>query len=80
MTEQTLERGAEGPEVTDLQEQLIALRFKPGDVDGVFGVLTESAVKMFQSSLKLAADGVVGEVTWERLGEAAAAQNETKAG
>jgi peptidoglycan hydrolase-like protein with peptidoglycan-binding domain len=80
MEEQELQRGSEGDEVVALQEQLIELRFKPGDVDGVFGVLTESALKMFQSSLKMAADGVVDETTRERLDEATQRQNEAAEG
>lgn len=80
MTEQTLERGDEGALVSDLQETLIELQFKPGEVDGIFGVLTESAVKMFQASAQLEADGIVGERTFEKLGQATAAPNEGDAG
>ncbi len=76
---ETLERGSAGQAVTDLQEQLIELRFKPGEVDGDFGVITESAVKMFQASCKLEADGIVGERTWERLDEIAAQQRDEAA-
>lgn len=80
MAEQTLERGSEGPEVADLQERLIELRFKPGEVDGVFGVLTESAVKMFQVSVDEEADGIVGQVTQEKLDQATAGDDEGEAG
>ncbi|MDX6691319.1 MAG: lysozyme [Solirubrobacteraceae bacterium] len=80
MAEETLERGSEGPEVADLQEKLIGLRFKPGEVDGKFGVITESALKMFQVSVKIEADGMVGERTRERLAEVLEQQNETAAG
>ena len=67
MAEPTLERGSKGPDVTDLQEALIELDFKPGAVDGVFGVYTESAVKLFQSWANVETDGVVGPITWEKL-------------
>ena len=67
MAEPTLERGSEGPDVKDLQEALIELDFKPGAVDGMFGVYTESAVKMFQSWASLDQDGIVGPLTWEKL-------------
>jgi len=70
MAEPTLERGSKGQDVTDLQEALIELDFKPGAVDGVFGILTESAVKSFQSWAQLAADGIVGPLTWEKLDNA----------
>jgi len=70
MAEPTLERGSKGDDVTALQEALIELDFKPGAVDGVFGVLTESAVKAFQVWANLAADGIVGPRTWEKLDDA----------
>jgi peptidoglycan hydrolase-like protein with peptidoglycan-binding domain len=70
MAEPTLERGSEGPDVKDLQEVLIELDFKPGAVDAVFGVFTESAVRAFQTWATLTADGVVGELTWEKLDDA----------
>ena len=67
MAEPTLERGSEGPDVKDLQEALIELDFKPGAVDGIFGVFTESATKLFQSWANLDQDGIVGPLTWEKL-------------
>lgn len=67
MAEPTLERGSKGPDVTDLQEALIELDFKPGAVDGVFGVYTESAVKAFQNWSGADPDGIVGPITWEKL-------------
>jgi peptidoglycan hydrolase-like protein with peptidoglycan-binding domain len=70
MAEPTLQRGSEGPDVEDLQEALIELDFKPGAVDGVFGVYTDSAVKSFQRWAQVMPDGIVGAVTWERLDDA----------
>jgi peptidoglycan hydrolase-like protein with peptidoglycan-binding domain len=67
MAEPMLKRGSEGPDVKDLQEALIELDFKPGEVDGVFGVYTESAVKAFQTWSGVTYDGVVGPATWEKL-------------
>lgn len=67
MAEPTLERGSKGPDVKGLQEALIELDFKPGAVDGIFGVYTESAVKLFQSWAGLDQDGIVGPLTWEKL-------------
>ena len=70
MAEPTLERGSEGQAVEDLQKALIELAFKPGKVDGKFGVYTETAVRALQTWAKLTADGVVGELTWEKLDHA----------
>lgn len=36
-------------------------------VDGVFGALTEAAVKAFQNRRSIVADGVVGQRTWREL-------------
>lgn len=36
--------------------------------DGIFGVMTEQAVKDFQRSRQLVADGIVGAKTWAALG------------
>ncbi|MGJ5672612.1 MAG: peptidoglycan-binding domain-containing protein [Nostochopsis sp.] len=36
-------------------------------VDGIFGALTESAVKAFQNRRNLASDGIVGQRTWREL-------------
>ena len=68
----TLERGASGPDVRALQERLNAHGAQLG-VDGDFGAHTEEAVKAFQSSHALTADGVVGPRTWAAL-EAAPAR------
>lgn len=56
-----LKLGSKGDEVKSLQRRL-ALK-----VDGVFGPATEQAVKKWQSSQGLVADGVVGEITFKYL-------------
>ena len=48
-------------------QQLLRARNHPVAVDGNFGPNTESAVKAFQQSKGLAADGIVGPQTWGKL-------------
>jgi peptidoglycan hydrolase-like protein with peptidoglycan-binding domain len=48
-------------------QQLLRARSNPVAVDGIFGPLTESAVKAFQQSKGLAPDGIVGPNTWPKL-------------
>ena len=48
-------------------QQLLRARNHPVAVDGNFGPNTESAVKAFQQSRGLAADGIVGPLTWGKL-------------
>jgi peptidoglycan hydrolase-like protein with peptidoglycan-binding domain len=48
-------------------QQLLRARNHPVAVDGVFGPQTEGAVKAFQQSKGLTADGIVGPNTWPKL-------------
>ena len=62
----TIRKGDSGETVKVLQAALN----KTGaalTVDGVFGPLTETAVKVFQKASALAVDGVVGPKTWAQL-------------
>jgi peptidoglycan hydrolase-like protein with peptidoglycan-binding domain len=59
-----LRLGTHGPAVVRLQERLKALGFYSGELDGVFGQLTEVAVQQMQRRHNLQADGVVGPATW----------------
>ena len=56
----------------DLQTRLQALGLDLGSrgIDGVFREGTELAVKAFQQSLGLLADGLVGPITWREIVEA----------
>tara|TARA_R110002050_G_scaffold24593_2_gene65711 strand:- start:22470 stop:23591 length:1122 start_codon:yes stop_codon:yes gene_type:complete len=57
-----LRRGARGPAVRFLQEQ-IGTKY----VDGVFGRGTQRAVRQLQSRRRLKADGIVGRKTWASI-------------
>ena len=70
MAEPTLKKGSKGQAVKDLQEALKTLGFAVGAIDGVFGAGTERAVKEFQASVGIDADGIVGPVTWLNIDEA----------
>lgn len=56
-----LKKGSIGKDVKTLQT---VLHLYP---DGIFGKLTEEAVKEFQRSHGLVADGIVGEKTWAKI-------------
>jgi hypothetical protein len=71
-----LRRGSRGPAVQELQTRLnvwrkrwsrFGLGLQPLVVDGIFGPLTQGAVRAYQRAQGLVADGVVGPHTWGRL-------------
>jgi len=67
----TLRIGDRGEDVRVLQQALADQGFLSGNVGGIFGNGTMRAVKSFQMSVGLTADGVVGPGTWTALlGEA----------
>ncbi|MFH1860606.1 MAG: peptidoglycan-binding protein [bacterium] len=59
--------GSRGDEVKKIQEKLKALGIYKGTIDGDFGGGTESAVKAFQGTKKITADGIIGPSTWKTL-------------
>lgn len=59
---QTLRKGSRGQDVRILQKKLALAQ------DGIFGPVTEEAVKEFQRERKLTVDGIVGLKTWAALG------------
>jgi hypothetical protein len=67
-----LEKGAEGPEVLELQN-ILKKRGYPLEPDGIFGTRTYQAVRAFQSQnldqhgQPLKVDGEVGPLTWWSL-------------
>lgn len=52
-----------GDDVATLQSRLVEMGFNLGRVDGIFGPLTEGAVKDFQKSTGAKADGICGPAT-----------------
>lgn len=63
-----LEQGSTGPAVVTLQELLKTRGFYTGNIDGIFGPLTRTAVIAFQECMGLVQDGIVGIKTWTALG------------
>jgi peptidoglycan hydrolase-like protein with peptidoglycan-binding domain len=61
-----LSEGASGKTVEAMQ-YLLRAQGATIDADGAFGPATDAAVRSFQSSKGLPADGVVGAITWPRL-------------
>ena len=60
--------GVVGPEVRRLQRLLVMMKLLDyAGIDGVFGPVTEGAVKWFQEGEGLVVDGVVGAATWAKL-------------
>lgn len=65
--QRALRKGDRGPAVTKLQRLLQEQGFDPVLIDGIFGPLTERAVREAQSALGLALDGLAGVKTTEAL-------------
>ena len=61
----TLRVGSRGDEVKTLQTKLKRWGYYDGSIDGIFGSGTESATKTWQSNHGLAADGIVGKMSWK---------------
>ncbi|HEY2507918.1 MAG TPA: peptidoglycan-binding protein [Streptosporangiaceae bacterium] len=63
-----VQRGSTGSAVRAVQH---SLRFSYGfttlAVDGIFGPLTQAAVRSFQARFKIGVDGIVGPITWNTL-------------
>jgi peptidoglycan hydrolase-like protein with peptidoglycan-binding domain len=55
------------PSKREIQQALKNAGFYQGPVDGKIGPITRDAVKEFQRTNGLKADGVVGRQTWEKL-------------
>jgi Putative peptidoglycan binding domain len=53
--------------VRDVQRRLDGLGYRAGKVDGLFGPITDAAVRNYQADRGLAADGIVGPMTLKDL-------------
>ncbi len=62
-----LQKGDEGESVRVLQERLRVAGFYYGQSTGIYGPITEEAVKRFQEAYNLQVDGVVGPMTLSKL-------------
>jgi peptidoglycan hydrolase-like protein with peptidoglycan-binding domain len=63
-----LMRGDRGEAVRELQQKLTAAGFSTNGTDGIYGQDTESAVRRYQQSKNLTADGIAGQDTLRSLG------------
>lgn len=62
-----LSLGDEGPEVEQLQTKLQKLSYYTGSIDGVFGTVTESSLKAYQTKYKLLVNGIATEETIDHI-------------
>uniref|UniRef100_UPI0040253BCE spore cortex-lytic enzyme n=1 Tax=Eubacterium sp. TaxID=142586 RepID=UPI0040253BCE len=60
--------GSTGDEVKTLQKKLKELGYYKGEIDGIFGSQTQSAVKSFQRNVGITVDGIAGSQTLLYLG------------
>ena len=63
----TLKKGSSGNITKLLQEKLVKLGYSTNGVDGIFGSGTYTAVREFQKTRGITADGIVGQDTWRKL-------------
>jgi hypothetical protein len=63
----TLRRGSANNPKDSVKELQRGLGIKGNKVDGVFGPMTEAAVRQFQRTHGLVPDGIVGPKTWKKL-------------
>ncbi|MEL6602746.1 MAG: peptidoglycan-binding protein [Cyanobacteria bacterium J06614_10] len=63
----TLTEESTGESVRQLQAILKLLGFYQGSIDGNYTQPTQAAVASFQSTAGIAADGIVGPSTWQKL-------------
>lgn len=63
-----VQRGSRGPAVAAVQHSLrFAYGFSTLAIDGIFGPVTQGAVRSFQTRFRIGVDGIVGPITWNTL-------------
>ncbi len=73
----TMKRGDRGWDVAAMQYILARRGYPPGAIDAVFGPMTDTALRNFQSALGLSADGLAGPATIAGLRHGAASRGTT---
>lgn len=63
--------GSDGNDVLQVQRELVSLNCNPGPLDGELGPDTVRAIRFFQQTVGLPADGIVGPETRAALSQAA---------
>lgn len=63
LSESLLYRGSQGSEVAALQQKLQQKGYLEGEVDGIYGIQTQQAVRQLQREAGIAVDGIVGPQT-----------------
>lgn len=66
-SEPLLKSGSRGLPVRRAQSRMKRAGYAIGEVDGIYGSRTASAVKQLQADYGLTVDGVVGPQTWARI-------------
>ena len=69
-----------GYDTTQLQTALQNAGYSVGNIDGVYGARTDSAVRAFQAAAGLKVDGIVGPATLAALGLSGQASGQTASG
>ena len=67
-TPPTISEGTTGSTVRWAQYLLVRRTLSDNQIDGIFGPVTKAAVEQFQQQAHITVDGIVGPVTWGKLG------------
>lgn len=62
-----MSKGDRSSEVKAIQTFLQSKKIYNGKLHGIFDVPTEQAIKKYQKSKGIKADGIVGTLTWRRM-------------